>query len=900
MQQLVLTLLLAFSLLLPAAPAPARDTSAPAAKAALPAAAQKEAAHKEAGGGTILTRLPNGLLVYILRDTRFPLVCTRLYVRTGSANEEPKHAGISHVLEHMVFKGTEHRPKGQVAKDVEALGGYLNAATSFDKTWYLTDMPAQHWRVGMEVVKEMAFQPTLDPAELEAEKNVVISELQRGEDSPQRKLYENLQTAALSNTPYGRPIIGYADTIRALTVADLRAYIARWYQPDNMMLLVAGDIEPKAVLAHAQELFGGLANSSDLAVPPPLDLADAPGGAQVEVGRGPWNKVYLGLAFPAPGLRDLRSVDLDVLCYLLGGDGTSALYRKYKYERQLVDSISVDNMSLARAGLLSITAQLDADKVETFWNELTRDLAALSAKDFAPEAVARAKFNLEDSMDRAGETLNGLASWKGTVQFDLGGAQAERNLRFTQRNVDKAQLENAIGLWFDPSRVRVRALVPEAAPDDLAARLEKTLHENWKAVPHTAVIAAAGAPGAGARETIDLGGGRRLILIPDTTVPYVSLDLLFTGGNALLEPTQQGLADLTARLLSDGCAGLDAQGVERWLAERAASAGASAGLQSFGVALTGPSRFNADYFGFVRDMLVSPRFEPQELRREVENMQSAIRQRADRPLSYIFARVNPFLFPHGQAYGYDSLGTPELLAGYDDATVRDFWKRQAAQPWVLSVAGTFDREAVIAFAKSLPVPTGIAKTAPRPEWGSEKNLALTLPGRNQAHLLQIFPTVPLTHPDAPALLLLQSVLSGQSGLLFTRLRDEQGLGYTVTAFNRNMPEAGFMAFYIGTTPDKLDQARKGFAEVIAGIREQPLPAETLRAGASRMLGDYLRDRQSLASRAGEAATDALLHYPEDFQKTLLDKAAALSPGDVQAVARKYLVTQDAYDVTLLP
>ncbi|MDE7241259.1 pitrilysin family protein [Desulfovibrio sp.] len=898
MQQLFLILALAFSLLVPAAPLLARDT-APQASAPQAAAAHKPTDEAPARQDSILTRLPNGLLVYILRDARFPLVCTRLYVRAGSANEEPEHAGISHVLEHMVFKGTEHRPKGQVAKDVEALGGYLNAATSFDKTWYLTDMPAKHWRVGMEVVKEMAFQPTLDAAELEAEKGVVISELQRGEDSPQRKLYENLQTAALHNTPYGRPIIGYADTIRAITVADLRAYIARWYQPDNMMLLVAGDIEPSAVLAHAQELFGGLANSSDLAVPGPLDLAGAPGGPQVEVVRGPWNKVYLGMAFPAPGLRDLRSVDLDVLCYLLGGDGTSPFYRKYKYERQLVDSISVGNMSLARAGLLTVTAQLDADKVETFWTEITRDLAALSANDFTPEAVARAKFNLEDSMDRAGETLNGLASWKGTIQFDLGGEQAERNLRFTQRNVDTAQLQNAIGLWFDPALARVRVLAPEAAPADLATRLEATLRKNWTA-PQAPPAGIAKPDGGKARETIDLGSGRTVILIPDATVPYVSLDLLFTGGNALLEPTQQGLADLTARLLSDGCAELDAQGVERWLAERAASAGASAGLQSFGIALTGPSRFNAEYFGFLRDMIASPRFETQELRREVENMQSAIRQRADRPLSYMFARVNPFLFPHGQAYGYDSLGTPELLAGYDDTMVRDFWRRQAAQPWVLSVAGTFDREAVIAFARSLPVPTGIARTAPRPQWGTEKNLALTLPGRNQAHLLQIFPTVPLTHPDAPALLLLQSVLSGQSGLLFTKLRDEQGLGYTVTAFNRNMPEAAFMAFYIGTTPDKLAEARKGFAEVIGGIREQPLPAEVLRAGANSLLGEYLRERQSLASRAGEAATDALLHYPQDFQKTLLDKAATLTPADVQAVARKYLVPGDAYDVTLLP
>jgi Predicted Zn-dependent peptidases len=144
------------------------------------------AAQAAPGGERILTRLPNGLTVYIIKDSRFPLVATRLYVRTGSANEDAKQAGISHLLEHMVFKGTDHRPKGQVARDVEALGGYLNAATSFDKTWFMTDMPAAHWRMGMDVVKEMAFQASLDPKELESEKKVVISELERDQDSPMR------------------------------------------------------------------------------------------------------------------------------------------------------------------------------------------------------------------------------------------------------------------------------------------------------------------------------------------------------------------------------------------------------------------------------------------------------------------------------------------------------------------------------------------------------------------------------------------------------------------------------------------------------------------------------------------------------------------------------------------
>jgi len=672
--------------------------------------------------------------------------------------------------------------------------------------------------------------------------------------------------------------------------------VQRWYQPQNMMLLVAGDIDPQAVLQHAQELFGGMANTNDFVTPPQVDLLTAPGGQRVEVVRGPWNKVYLGMAFPAPALRDLRSVDLDVLSYLLGGDGTSLLSRKYEYEKQLVDSISVGNMSLERAGMLYITANMAPEKLEAFWQGLTTDLAKLKAADFKPEALKRARYNLEDSMDRSAETLNGLASWLGSVQFELGGDVAEQNLRFTQRNVSQPQVQQAIDLWLDPGRARVRVLAPENAklPD-----LEAVLQKNWpgSAAAKTAQQASAT---AGQQEVIDLGQGRTVILIPDATVPYVAVDLMLPGGNALLKPDQQGLAELTASTLGDGSGKLDAQAMERYFADRAASLSAKAGLQTFTVSLTGPARFNADYFSMLGEVLGKPRFEAKEIKREAENMKAAIRQRADRPTSFLFSRVNPFIFPGGQPYGYDSLGTEANLSRFTPKDVRSFWDKQLVQPWVLAVAGDFDREAVLAFARTLPTPDKKDFSLPAPSWGDARNLDLHLPGRNQAHVLQMFKAVPYTSPDAPALMLLQSVLSGQSGLLFSQMRDEQGLGYTVTAFYRAMPQAGMMAFYIGTTPDKVAQAREGFAKIIADIKAKPLPAELLEAGANRLLGEYYRDKQSLGSRAGVAATDAVLGLPRDFSKSLIDKAAKLSPEDIQAVAQKYLDDKNLYNMILLP
>ena len=849
------------------------------------------------GNDTMLVRLKNGLTVYIIRDSRFPLVCTRLYVGTGSANETAEQAGISHVLEHMVFKGTEKRPKGQVARDVESLGGYLNAATSFDKTWFITDMPAKHWKTGMDVVKDMAFHPSLDPAELEAEKDVIVSELKGGDDTPTRRLFEDLQVAGLAHTVYGRPIIGFEKTIRAVTADDLRAYIRTWYQPQNMMLLVAGDIDPKAVLAHAEELFGDLKNDAILPEPAPVRLEGAAGGPRVEVTRGPWNKVYLGIALPAPALGDQRSIDLDVLAYALGGDGTSQFYRKYRYEKQLVDSISVGNMSLNRAGLFYMVAQLDADKVEPFWQEFTRDLAALDAGKITPDVIERARFNYEDGMDRASETLDGLTSWKATVQFELGGPQGEANVRHALAAVDSARLRQAQDLWLRPDQVRVRVLAPEKAqlPD-----LDAILQRNWPAPAAERQKAAAVAEKVGKREIVDLGQGRTVILQPDRTIPYVSLEILRPGGNALLKPADQGLAQLTAATLTDGCGTRDLDAMERFVAERAASLSASAGVQSFTVSLTGPARFNADYFALLGDLLHKPTFAEKDVRRQADTLKAALVRRQDNPMSFMGSKINGFLFPGGQPYGFDGLGTAENQDRFGPKDVQTFWKQQNAQPWILSVAGDFDREKVLAFARSLPVPTASAVDVPQPSWGADKRLPLSLPGRQQAHLLLAFHAVPLDHPDAPALMLLESVLSGQSGLLFNKLRDEQGLGYTVTAFYRSLPKAGFMAFYIGTTPRNLDVARQGFSGIIKDIKTDLLPADLLAKGLNRMEGSYYRGRQSLGARADEAASERLLGQPQDFQKRLLEKAAKVTPEQLREVARKYLLVDNMYEVTLLP
>ncbi len=876
--------------------------AAPAPKKEVPVTKKTEPSSVPAG--LSITKLPNGLMVAIQKDDRFPLAALRLYVHAGSAYETPQQAGISHQLEHMVFKGTEKRPKGQVAADVEKAGGYLNAATSFDYTVYLTDMPADKWALGLDILKDMAFHPSLDPQELESEKKVVLAELQRGEDEPGGRLFKRIQALALAGTPYERPIIGYPETIKNFTAEGIRAYIAQHYQPQSMLLVVVGKVDPDKVLAEAARQFGDLPNTK--AVTPPAVIAPSAlpaKGPLVTVERTPWNKVHLGIAFPAYDQNDARSPALEVLSQLLAGDKTSYFYRVYKYEKQLVDSISAGDYTFERTGLFYISVSLAPDKLEAFWREFNKDLADLSRLTFTQEEMDRAKLNLEDSLYRHKETLGGMASKLGYFLF-FGGPEAENNYLAQLKLTDQATLTQLMKDLFRPERLSATVLLPEkteaktaatALPDE--AWLRKTLAESWPKVDAKAVAEQSAAKGA--TETLDLGSGRTLILLPDPTLPYAAVDMVFSGGDSLLPPDKQGLGALSAAVLTRGTSSMNAPALDAYLADRASGLRASSGRQTFSLSMRYPERFAGDLFGLLQATLSKPALAKEEVDRAKKNQEAVIISQEDRPFDLASRKLFPFLFG-SHPYGYVGTGTLDRVRAYTREDVRAFWAEQVKQPWVMAVCGSFDREAVIKAAKALPAPSAKAAVLKAPSWGKDKTLDVPLKGRQQAHLFLIFPTVGPNSSDDPGLDLLQTILAGQSGLLFRDLRDEQGLGYVVTAFSLRFPLTGALALYTGTEPAKMAQAEEGFRKVIEELHKKPLPEEELERGKNQMAGQYIRSRQSLGSRSQEAATLAATGRPLDAERQRIEKARKLTPKDLQELARKYLDLNKAYTLKVLP
>jgi len=854
-----------------------------------------------------VVKLANGLTVMTIEDNRFPLVAVRLFVHAGSGYETPKQAGLSHLLEHMVFKSTEKRPAGQVASDIEGAGGELNASTSFDGTTFRVDLPADRWKLGLDTIKDMIFGARFVPEELDSERQVVLSELARGKDNPDNRLFQLTQAMAWPGLAYGWPIIGFPETVSSFTSGDLRDYVKERYQPQSMLLVVVGKVQAEAVEKEAQALFGTLVN--DRPQTPPVPYAQPTVAATepaIKVEYGQWSKVRVQVAFPTVGMRGADEAGLEVLSQLLAGDETSRLYRTFKYDKKLVDDVSCSSLTLERGGLFLIDATLDAKNLAAFWQGLLAELAKLKGTSFSDHEIERVRLGIEDGLYQAKETLAGLAMKAGYFRFNGYDPDGEANYLRAVRLIDQKALGAVIEATLRPERMLTAVLAPKADEGAVTAKgLAEVTAKVWPG-PRPAAKAAEGASGGtgddvAAPEVVDLGGGHTLVFLPDRTLPYVSVSMVYNGGDALLAKDRQGLAELAASSLTSGTAKLSANALEDFLSDRAASLSAASGRDSFSVAAKFPSRFQKDLYGLFADVLLTPAFLKAEVDREVADQLAAIKSKEDEPMGLAFRKLFPFLFTD-TPYAYTRLGEPATVKAFTPKDVAGYWAAQRTMPWVLAVCGDFDAAAVRHLAESLAKATGPSRpfAFATPSWGEKREEAVTLAERKQTHLLMVFPVPGLTSPDSPGLELLNDVLAGQSGLLFSQLRDGESLGYSVTSFLWQADTTGFLAFYIGTSPDKAPAALEGFKRVAGQLRDTPLPDALMTRAKNVMAGDYYRERQGLKARSKEAAQSLALGLPLDHERRVVEQAQSLTPENLKELAGKYLKPESAYVMTVQP
>ncbi|MBI3039826.1 insulinase family protein, partial [bacterium] len=304
-------------------------------------------------------KLSNGLTVIVKENHSAPLVVSDIWFGVGSRNETSENNGVAHFLEHTLFKGTKNRGVGQIAKDIESFGGRTNAATSLDYTHYYILCESAYISNALEIQADVFHNSTLLGEVIDSERPVILEEIKRGEDDPHKMLWNTLMTNMYSNLPYKRTIIGPRENISTkISREEMLQFFRTWYGPNNMTIVIVGDINAKVVIEKVKSLFGDLS---------PSPLPDQSFGAEPELKairivrkEMDVKNEYLLMAFRTVTPKQEEDlIGLDLLGAILGEGRTSRLSASLKENRGLVTQVSANHLTLIDDGLFLIKAEFD-------------------------------------------------------------------------------------------------------------------------------------------------------------------------------------------------------------------------------------------------------------------------------------------------------------------------------------------------------------------------------------------------------------------------------------------------------------------------------------------------------------------------------------------------------------
>jgi zinc protease len=839
--------------------------------------------------GLVRTTLDNGLKVILLEDHSAPVVALNVWVRVGSADEREDEAGMAHVFEHMLFKGTEKRAVGEIAATVEAAGGNINAFTSYDMTVYHITMASRDAAIGIDVLSDAVQHSTFDPVELSREEEVVLEEINRSLDSPGRALSRGVFETAYASHPYRLPVLGTVESVKSFTREGLLDFFARWYVPNNMTFIAVGDFDSDAVLVQIRESFRDARPRPDLDHPRQPESVQASPRALVL--RTEFEQSLIGLAYPITAFAEPDTPYLDLLSMVLGGGESSRLYRNVKDREQLVHSIGSSSYTPLDPGLFMIDAALDAERIEEAVAAISTEVQRI--RDFGPSQseLERARVILLSSEVHEKETVQGQTRKLGYFETLGGGIEHEDAYLEAIRGATRDDLRRVAVEYLAPSRASFVASLEK----DQGAELDET--KLVDAFLGSTDEVAASLEGVELRDGVwryTLGNGLRVIVKPNGAVPLVSLRMSFLGGLLAESESTQGVTSFLADMLDRGTEQRSAAQVAAETEDIAGSLSGFSGRNSFGVA----GEFLLDTLDkgleLFADVVLHPAFDESEVEKLRVERLAALQRREDNLTAKAYEIFLRDMF-RGHPYRFPTIGIAETIEKFDKESLLAYYGTYAhPSNAVLSVVGDVEPNQIVeTLSLQFGAWTGPARVtlperaSPSPPHGPRK-VSLEK-NKSQVHIIVGFPGLSVSDPDLPALEVLTQILSGQGGRLFRELRDRQSLAYGVYAFSIEGLDPGSFGAYIASAPDKLDQSLDGLRSELGKIAAGPISDEEFDRARNYLIGTQAVSLQRYGTQAALLSLDELyglgathhLDYASRIQAVTLDDLARVAQRIIQ-------------------
>jgi zinc protease len=820
--------------------------------------------------GMNVTTLDNGLTIIVREDHSAPVVSTQAWAMAGSIHEDKwLGAGLSHVLEHMLFKGTTTRPGSRIDQEVQEAGGYMNAYTSFDRTVYHIDVPNTGAEKAIDILCDIMQHATLPPDELAKEMDVIRREMDMNVDDPNRRASRRLFETAYTRSPYRLTVIGYPDIFNELKPEDIHNYYREKYSPNNVFFVVAVDVKSEAVVAQIREAY----KASKAKAQPPVVLPEEPKQTAPReiVEEAPIELGHVHLAWHIPELRHPDVPALDVLAVVLGHGRSSRLYQEVREKQGVAHHVDAWSYSPGNPGLLGVSAIVDADKFSATRDAVLAEVEKIKAAPVSAEELGKAMKQFISATLATRKTMDGQAG-------DLGSSWlAANDLTFSERylaavkRVTPAEVQRVAREYLTAENRTLYALLPEGTAPKVSAVAQTESDEPI--------------------QRFELANGLTLLVKESHRLPFVEFRTVFQGGVLVENAGNNGVTQMMGKMLIKGTRRRNAEDIAREIESVGGSLDTYGGNQSFGVNAEVLSSDFAIGLDLLADVILNPSFPADAFEREREVQLANIQARKDDLLKSASVAMRRTLF--GDAgYGLDALGTEESVTALKLAGLKAHHQKFAVpNNCVLAIYGDVNSQQVKAAVEKAFAgwKKGEKNQVPSSKIQNPKSNRITENrDKKQAVMVVGFPGTTLDSADRYALELLQEACSDLGSRLFLRVREQMGLAYYVGAQHFPGVAPGYFAFYVGTMPEKVELVEKELLREAELLRGEGLTEAELKRAKAKIIGQKKIARQDLGGLASTTALDELygLGYKHIDAEDALYEVVTLE--QVKAAAVKYL------------
>ena len=827
--------------------------------------------------------LDNGLTIIVKEDHSAPVASVQAWCATGSIDEdEHLGAGLSHILEHMLFKGTKTQSNSQIAQKIQDVGGYINAYTSFDRTVFWIDVPKAGVSTALDVLADAMMNSTLPPEEYVKEQEVIRREFAMGFDDPDRMVGQLLFATAYQTHPYRLPVIGLLEVYNQLTQEQVMQYYKTRYVPNNLTFVVVGDIDGNKVREQLTNFFKAYPGKSLRPVYVPPEPAQL--GRREAHQEFPTELTRLSMAWHVPEVTNTDVPALDLLSSILGEGRSSRLYRRIREEAGLAYGVSAFSYTPGDPGILGIDATVDPDKREQVQQLASKIVDEVKQSGVTADELAKAK------KMSISHHLSSLTTMRGQAS-DLGSNWLlTKNLNFSRDYLDAVQkvtlddIKRVAAKYPTDTNLTIASLNPKGS---LAAKGEPVK-------PVT----------AGEVQKIELSNGLRILVREDSRLPLVSMTAVFRGGLLAETPETNGITRLMAKSLLKGTTTRSGDQIAREIEAVGGSIASDAGNNSFSIALdvTQPDlKLGID---ILSDVLLNANMPEKAVAREKEVQVAGIKQEEEQLTAVARNIMRKALFrDHPYALRANgAVDTVQKLTPKDLLAFRD--RYLVAKNGVIAVFGNVKAAEVKqlfekAMGKMKPGELALANAPKPPPLPKEEDVDARR-DKAQAVLMVGYPGADVYSPDRHELELIDEASSDLGSRFFIRIREQMGLAYYVGASQVQGLVPGVFAFYLGTDPAKVEPVKTALLEEIKKLASDGLTEEELARAKKKLVGQQQISNQSNDTFGFQCALDELYGLGFDYYKSLEPEIEKVTLDDIKRVAAKYFKDQPFVLATVHP